>query len=128
MYLVRLAKGDGVRKAEPMRDFAAALSKVPDPLTGSRDVIHSSRISDIENGHVEPTLSEVRRIAALDPRRRSPAWLAAFTDSDEPARHQGVTADDIPVGYSRSVRIPEPGEASVAEQKKRPVRRGRRAG
>lgn len=68
VYLVRLACGDGVRKAEPMREFAERLSDEGRPF-------YASRISDIENDNSQPTLEEVDRIAAVDPLNRGRDWL-----------------------------------------------------
>jgi len=76
VYLVRLALGDGVRKALPMREFSELLSS-------HDDAFHASRISDIENDKSAPSLEEVRRIAAVDPLRRGKVWLAGWDDEWE---------------------------------------------
>ena len=76
VYLVRLACGDGVRKAMPMREFAQ--------LVG----LHLSRISDIENGKSKPGLDEVERLADGDPLKRGKAWLAGW---DEDTKNGGVS-------------------------------------
>jgi hypothetical protein len=71
VYLVRLACGDGVRKAMPMREFADLLSG-----EGEGETFHPSRLSDIENDKSPPSIEEIRRIAAVDPGHRGRAWLA----------------------------------------------------
>lgn len=75
VYLVRLACGDGVRKAMPMREFAELLSGHDEPF-------HASRLSDIENDKSVPTLDEVERIAMVDPLKRGRDWLG-WGDQDE---------------------------------------------
>ena len=91
VYLVRLAQGDGVRKAMPMREFADLVS------------MHASRVSDIENDKSPPTLDEVERIAAIDPRRRGRDWLGwgategAGSVTDEPANGHEPPASPPPL-------------------------------
>jgi hypothetical protein len=79
VYLVRLACGDGVRKAMPMREFAEL-------LTGEGETFHASRISDIENDKTAPTLDEVDRIAAVDPLGRGRDWLGWGGQGDQGAK------------------------------------------
>jgi transcriptional regulator with XRE-family HTH domain len=70
VYLVRLACGDGIRKAMPMREFAEVVG------------FHPSRISDIENNKSKPSLDEVEALAHVDPLDRGRSWIA-WGDEDE---------------------------------------------
>ena len=75
VYLVRLALGDGVRDAMPMRQFADLLHIV------SGETYSASTISDIETGKRRVTLEDVATIAATDPLHRGREWLAWGTVS-----------------------------------------------
>lgn len=80
LYLIRLACGDGVRKAEPMKAFVARVKRVTkqhyDPMT----------ISLLERMKQGWTLDDVERMAAVDPLGRTPAWLAGWEKLDQPTR------------------------------------------
>lgn len=73
-YRVRLDRGDGVRKPEPLREMAAAMTAAA-AARGMERTVHASRLSEIENG-AEPSLKEVELAAAVDPKARGRAWLA----------------------------------------------------
>lgn len=83
-YLVRLACGDGVRRAESMRAFVARVERE----TGL--VIHPSVLSEIENDKASKTvtLEQIAAVAAVDPKHRGKLWLAW----DEP--EQGAITDE----------------------------------
>jgi hypothetical protein len=93
VYLVRLACGDGVRKAMPMREFADLLSQ-------QGDAFYASRISDIENSISKPTIDEIDVIARVDPLKRGREWLG-WGDSGG-----NVIADPPPKPITNPPQIP----------------------
>lgn len=70
LYAIRLACGDGRRKAESQKDFSARVKKRTgvyyDPAT----------ISLLERMEQIWKLEDVEAFAAVDPLKREPAWLA----------------------------------------------------
>lgn len=101
-YLVRLAHGDGVRDAMPMREFAALVRR----LTGRK--VNASALSDIETGkrkRIDVTFTVA--IAEVDPLQRGLDWLIRGTpvgapvSLTEPARdpeseEPGASGEDHP--------------------------------
>lgn len=79
VYAVRLALGDGWKTPMSGEAFAALLSK---RLKRRYD---GAMISRMENGARKISLDEVEAIAALDPKKRGPSWLA-FGETAAPAR------------------------------------------
>lgn len=75
LYAVRLACGDGFRKAETLEDFSARVQKKTgkyyDPAT----------LSLLERMKQQWKLEDVETFAAVDPLRRGRAWLATFDGS-----------------------------------------------
>lgn len=69
VYAIRLALGDGVRKALPLRELERLLAE-----RGHR--IHASELSKIEQGLRALSTDEVAVLAGLDPLRRGRSWLA----------------------------------------------------
>ena len=70
VYLVRLARGDGVKNPERLEDFAAALT------TASGRRYDGSMVSRMENGGRGVSIRETELIAGLDPQHRGAAWIA----------------------------------------------------
>lgn len=99
-YLVRLARGDGVRRAEPIRLFVAHV------LEETGTVIHPSELSDIENDKPSKavTIEHVAAVAAVDPKRRGKLWLGWGEELPEGVR-QGVNAPGYRAGTDPDVRV-----------------------
>lgn len=117
IYLVRLARGDGIRDAEPIRDFAAALSKARgknyDPSTVSR----------LERGDQRPSLDDCEAVAKLDPAQRGAAWIAFGTEKGSifemnPATAHRLTDEEIEA--ARRVVVEDEGRAARAAGKHQP--------
>jgi transcriptional regulator with XRE-family HTH domain len=104
VYLVRLACGDGVRKAMPMREFAE--------MAG----FHTSRISDIENDKSKPGLEEVEALAAVDPLKRGPSWLAGW---GEPQMREAPPAAEPVVRQDPGTALDVSGYASPKRHRRR---------
>jgi hypothetical protein len=69
-YAVRLACGDGVRTAMPLREFAAKVTAE----TGR--TLHASELSEIERDKkADISVHDVDAVAAVDPLRRGRLWL-----------------------------------------------------
>ena len=79
VYAVRLALGDGWKNPLPGEAFAALVSK------RMKRRYDSAMISRMENGARKISLDEVEAIAALDPKKRGPSWLA-FGETAAPAQ------------------------------------------
>lgn len=91
-YAIRLALGDGVRKAMPMREFVALVKK----RTGRE--IHASELSGIERDTRKVVdVNDVAAVAAVDPLRRGRDWLA-----------WGLTPGEIRVDVSSIEAVPDP--------------------
>lgn len=105
-YLVRLACGDGVRRAEPIRLFVARVERE----TGF--VIHASELSDIENDKPSKavTTDHVGAVAAVDPLRRGRDWLG----------WGGTQTPSIPEGVTLQPHSPAEGEASTDDADRPP--------
>lgn len=115
LYLIRLACGDGVRTAEPMREFAQRVKRA----TGAD--YNPMKISLLERMKQNWRLEDVTAFAAADPLGRGRAWLATF-DGDA---HREVVPK---VGDL----VPDPRPKMVADPRKavptsKPAKRGRRA-
>ena len=128
VYLVRLARGDGVKNPERLEDFASALSA----LSGKR--YDGSMISRMENGGRTVSIRESELIASLDPLRRSPAWVA-FGDEKAPAETgaEDVTEGAVPLTPAQKARAVEKAaeiarsrRAAASVQPKRPRSNGGR--
>jgi hypothetical protein len=72
LFLIRLACGDGVRKAEPLPEFAERVQR------GTGQAYHPSTISLLERMKQGWRLDDVRAFAAVDPLKRGAAWLSAL--------------------------------------------------
>lgn len=70
LYLIRLACGDGVRKAEPLEAFAARVKRQ------TKAVYDPSTISLLERMKQNWRLDDAEAFAAVDPLRRGVGWLA----------------------------------------------------
>lgn len=86
LYLIRLARGDGVRDAQPMRQFVRDVQA----QTGKRYL--ASTISLMERELQPIALEDVEVFARVDPRGRGRFWLA-FGD---PTPDQGMQAPETP--------------------------------
>lgn len=70
LYQIRLACGDGTRKAEPLPAFVARVKK------RTKADYDPSTISLLERMLQKWKLDDVRNFAAVDPLKRGEAWLA----------------------------------------------------
>ncbi len=76
LYRIRLACGDGTRRAEPLASFVRRVQHV----TGEK--YHATTVSMLERNQQGWRLSDVRAFAAVDPLKRGPTWLSALEESD----------------------------------------------
>lgn len=72
LYEVRLACGDGRRRAEPISQFVQRVERA----TGRK--YHAATISMLERNEQKWRLEDVRAFAAVDPLNRGEAWLSAL--------------------------------------------------
>lgn len=110
LYLIRLALGDGVKNAMKISDFVELVRRV----TGAR--YDGAAISRSENGSRKLTLDDVTAFAAVDPERRSRAWLAF--GNDEP-----IARIDIPDEMSETFSRARRGEAPPTAAEEAPPQR-----
>lgn len=111
VYKIRLALGDGVKNPMTLKDFAALITRA------TKTVIDPSALSRLENGGRGLSIDDAHAIAAIDPKRRGPVWLA-FGDAQTPPIMEGVIATN-----HRS--HPDPDAATAAVPR---PRRGRAGG
>lgn len=93
LYLIRLACGDGIRKAEPLRLFSERIKRE----TGEQ--YDPSTLSLLERDEQEWKVRDALVLAAVDPKARGDRWLA-FGNKPEAAPAQltpdlGKGADDL---------------------------------
>lgn len=72
LYMIRLACGDGLRKPEPLPEFAERVKRA----TG--EMYHPSTISMLERMKQGWRLDDARAFAAVDPLKRGALWLSAL--------------------------------------------------
>ncbi len=70
LYLIRLACGDGVRSAEPLKRFAARVKRE----TGA--TYHANALSLLERDEQGWRLADVDALWRVDPSKRGRVWLA----------------------------------------------------
>lgn len=75
LFKIRLACGDGARKAEPLDAFVVRVERV----TGA--VYDPSTISLLERMKQKWRLDDVRTFAAVDPMERGEQWLSALNEA-----------------------------------------------
>lgn len=75
LYLVRLACGDGLRKAESMTEFVLRVAR----RTGEK--YHPNAVSLLERNQQQWRLEDVRVFAAVDPLNRGEIWLSALSEA-----------------------------------------------
>lgn len=103
LYRIRLDRGDGHRRPEPLAKFVQALREVAPTVKGFAE----SALSGWENDLSEPSVRQIAAIARLDPKGRGRAWLA-WGDAERSTaaeRHAGRLADpqDEPEAYGRVI-------------------------
>ncbi len=74
LYMIRLACGDGLRRAEPLPQFAKRVKKA----TGRE--YHQATLSLLERMKQAWKLSDVETFAVVDPSHRGRVWLAGWED------------------------------------------------
>lgn len=74
LYLIRLACGDGVRTAEPLKAFAARLKRE------TRETYHPNALSLLERDEQGWRVSDVEILCRVDPLERGRVWLAFGED------------------------------------------------
>lgn len=75
LFLIRLARGDGRRRAESLADFVRHV------LTATGEKYHPTTVSMLERNQQSWRLDDVRAFAAIDPLRRGEVWLSALRDA-----------------------------------------------
>lgn len=115
LYLIRLACGDGIRRAESLDDFSARIKRA------SGEVYDPATLSRLERGVQQWKLSDVETLARLDPLRRGRAWLATFDVSDE------VPSRASPERLAEADAIIAEAEASAKKAREKRHRRARGA-
>lgn len=79
LYKIRLACGDGTRKAEPLDAFARR-------VLGATGIEYDpSTISLLERMKQKWRIDDARAFAAVDPMERGPIWLSALAQDVDPA-------------------------------------------
>lgn len=122
LFQIRLACGDGTRKAEPLDAFAERVKRVAgveyDPST----------FSLLERMKQKWKLDDVTTLAAVDPKNRGPLWLAFGSASSaqpplpDPALDRKLTEQEI----ARAVRQAEAERAATTKSApKKRRKRGR---
>ncbi len=106
LYLVRLACGDGLRKAEAMTEFVVRVAR----RTGEN--YHPNAVSLLERNQQKWRLVDVRAFAAVDPVDRGEIWLSALSSASTwPAQKPAKPVRDSvaePVVDQRSGKKPKP--------------------
>jgi hypothetical protein len=76
VFRVRLARGDGVRRPQSQRRFAAELNKAAVELGYTDRRYDSSEVSRMETGGLGIDLVDGAVVARIDPMKRGLTWLA----------------------------------------------------
>lgn len=103
LYLIRLACGDQVRKAESLEDFSARVYKA------TKRQYDPSALSRLERMKQGWDLTDVHVLASVDPLKRGPVWLA-FGDPRErelPAAQAGPYTEEYGGEPAKSVLKPK---------------------
>jgi hypothetical protein len=126
LYQVRLACGDGSRKAEPLDAFAARVREI----TGAD--YDPSTISLLERMKQKWRLEDVKNFAAVDPLERGEVWLSALQEGPasvetlDPTKDRRLTEQEIQRAHRQLER--EQQDRAAASQQPADQRRGRRGG
>jgi hypothetical protein len=96
LYMIRLACGDGLRRAEPLPEFVERVKET----TGK--AYHPATLSLLERMQQEWRLRDIDAFAAVDPLGRGRAWLAVF-DEEAPATSsaRGAKLEEPPIPAPR---------------------------
>lgn len=117
-YAVRLACGDGIRTPLSLRAFADRV------YHQTRHRLHASELSAIERDEKAPTLADVAAVAAVDPLRRGPAWLAGWAGmTTYPAASTSVLSAVAEVQRDTNIRGTDAHAASAKDAAKKPVKK-----
>lgn len=98
LYLIRLARGDGRRRAESLVVFVRHVLAV----TGEK--YHPTTVSMLERNQQTWRLDDVRAFAAVDPLRRGEVWLSALSDAEERAQRTVDAPEEI-TGPGRDTQV-----------------------
>lgn len=79
LYQIRLACGDGARKPETLKKFAARVK------AKAKVVYHTNALSLLERDEQGWKIEDARILARVDPRRRGAVWLSTLADDEQAA-------------------------------------------
>lgn len=120
LFAVRAALGEGVRKPLSLRAFAELLTE----QAGDGRRYHASQLSGWETGAGVPTVDDFAVIAAVDPERRGPAWLAWGI---EPAPAAPLNTNPLHADGTPRVQVTDPATLPELRSADRHRKRGRPA-
>jgi hypothetical protein len=126
LYLIRLACGDGLRKAESMAEFVGRVAR----RTGER--YHPNAVSLLERNQQQWRLLDVRAFAAVDPLNRGEIWLSTLSESASLPVSKAPPADERPtyirVAEQHGGEVAKGSREAPGDVRKKPTKRAASGG